>query len=492
MKNTKEQVKNNRFNIYLLEEGEIYIKEYLVEFKENDNSKKQGIMYLASRSFVFEPQDESLPLEKYMFKFIGNYVVKDKDNKIILKGSATDSEDFKDCIAYNSFSSNKNKYDSSFLSIFKKKISIKEAYQPYEHSNEFVTLEIAFIYEQGIRTWELIMKVIQIFQSKSGWDSDSQSILDMFYKYEFDLTKLKSIDEMCLIKKEVKVNKILPLIEVPGMLMLTNSRIYFQHLYILNSKKSYSIIYDRIKHIYRRKIKLKEVGIEIIYKSSSTDEEKTMLLEFENYKTRELIIEKISKQIEPEIWEQVSENIKLADITKKWITGEMSNYHYLLIINSAANRTRNHLSQYPIFPWVLTNYEDLDLDLKDPKNYRDLSKPIGALNENRFKAFKERYKEMSEPRYYYGTHYSTPAYVIGYLVRKHPQYMIKLQTGKFDHPDRLFSDINIDWIINYTNSGSLKELIPEFYEENTDFLVNKLNLKLGIKELSGVNFYFRM
>ncbi len=58
--------------------------------------------------------------------------------------------------------------------------------------------------------------------------------------------------------------------------------------------------------------------------------------------------------------------------------------------------------------------------------------------------------------------------------------MIKLHGGKFDHPDRLFNLIDIDWEICLTNPGSLKELIPEFYEDNQDFLLNSLNLELGL------------
>jgi factor associated with neutral sphingomyelinase activation len=45
----------------------------------------------------------------------------------------------------------------------------------------------------------------------------------------------------------------------------------------------------------------------------------------------------------------------------------------------------------------------------------------------------------------YGTHYSAPGYVIGYLVRMKPEYMLKLQGGKFDKPDRLFKSIEDDW-----------------------------------------------
>lgn len=39
-----------------------------------------------------------------------------------------------------------------------------------------------------------------------------------------------------------------------------------------------------------------------------------------------------------------------------------------------SGRTYNDLNQYPVFPWVLTNYETKELDLSLPSNYRDLSK----------------------------------------------------------------------------------------------------------------------
>lgn len=37
-------------------------------------------------------------------------------------------------------------------------------------------------------------------------------------------------------------------------------------------------------------------------------------------------------------------------------------------------RTYNDLNQYPVFPWVLTNYDSEELDLTLPGNFRDLSK----------------------------------------------------------------------------------------------------------------------
>ena len=88
-------------------------------------------------------------------------------------------------------------------------------------------------------------------------------------------------------------------------------------------------------------------------------------------------------------------------------------------------------TRYPVFPWVITDYTSRTLDLSDPKIYRDLSKPIGALNPERLEQYRERYRAMGEPRYMYGTHYSAPGYVIGYLLRKHPQYMLKFQVNGF-------------------------------------------------------------
>ena len=37
--------------------------------------------------------------------------------------------------------------------------------------------------------------------------------------------------------------------------------------------------------------------------------------------------------------------------------GEMSNFQYLMQLNTLAGRSYNDLMQYPIFPWVLADYE---------------------------------------------------------------------------------------------------------------------------------------
>lgn len=75
---------------------------------------------------------------------------------------------------------------------------------------------------------------------------------------------------------------------------------------------------------------------------------------------------------------------RLAKISSSlWSFGKISNFEYLSILNFLAGRNFNDLNQYPVFPWVLKNYEGGygELDLCDERNYRDLGVPIGALNE---------------------------------------------------------------------------------------------------------------
>ena len=113
-------------------------------------------------------------------------------------------------------------------------------------------------------------------------------------------------------------------------------------------------------------------------------------------------------------------------------------------------------------------------------------KPIGALNPQRLESYKSRYRDMHDPKFLYGTHYSTPGYTIGYLLRTRPMYMLKLyvryrQAGTFDHADRLFHNIKSEWRNVLHNPADVKELIPEFYMNDSGFLINSLGLDLGVR-----------
>ena len=70
--------------------------------------------------------------------------------------------------------------------------------------------------------------------------------------------------------------------------------------------------------------------------------------------------------------------IESIGIVEKWARGDETNFKYLMFLNRASGRTFNDASLYPVMPWVLCDYESKMLDLKNPKVFRDLSKPVGA------------------------------------------------------------------------------------------------------------------
>ena len=45
----------------------------------------------------------------------------------------------------------------------------------------------------------------------------------------------------------------------------------------------------------------------------------------------------------------------------QWQRGHLSNYQYLLHLNNLADRSGNDLSQYPVFPWIIADYNSTEL-----------------------------------------------------------------------------------------------------------------------------------
>ncbi|DAZ96650.1 TPA: hypothetical protein N0F65_009213 [Lagenidium giganteum] len=174
----------------------------------------------------------------------------------------------------------------------------------------------------------------------------------------------------------------------------------------------------------------------------------------------------------------------LSSTTKAWQNRQISNFEYLMALNTFAGRSFNDLTQYPVFPWILRNYDDDVLDLSDPHNFRDLSKPVGALNPERLEEFWERYHSFDDPvipKFLYGSHYSTCAgVVLFFLFRLQPYANLhrKMQGGAFDLPDRLFNSIKETWNMCNSQMSEVKELTPEFFIDGS-FLKNVNMFPLG-------------
>uniref|UniRef100_A0A8C6LS96 Neurobeachin n=1 Tax=Nothobranchius furzeri TaxID=105023 RepID=A0A8C6LS96_NOTFU len=177
---------------------------------------------------------------------------------------------------------------------------------------------------------------------------------------------------------------------------------------------------------------------------------------------------------------------KSSNMTQRWQRREISNFEYLMFLNTIAGRTYNDLNQYPVFPWVLTNYDSEELDLTLPGNFRDLSKPIGALNPKRAAFYAERYETWDDdgtPPHHYTNLYSTAHSTLMWMVRIEPftTFFLNANDAKFDHPERAFSGIGRAWRNCQRDTADVKELIPEFYYL-PEMFVNSNEYELGVRD----------
>ncbi|XP_072473428.1 neurobeachin-like protein 1 isoform X1 [Notamacropus eugenii] len=275
---------------------------------------------------------------------------------------------------------------------------------------------------------------------------------------------------------------------IPGRFEVTTQHIYFHDGSI---EKEDGIGYDfkwphpQIREIHLRRYNLRRSALEIFLIDQSNY--------FLNFKkeVRNKVYSRLISFHSPNIHGRSPQELfKASGLTQKWVNREISNFDYLIQLNTMAGRTYNDLAQYPVFPWILRDYTSEDLDFNNPAVFRDLSKPIGAVNDKNAKAVQGKYENFEDPlgivdKFHYGTHYSNPAGVMHYLIRVEPftTLHIQLQSGRFDCADRQFHSIPATWQALMDNPYDVKELIPEFFYF-PEFLENHNHFNLGRLQIS--------
>ncbi|XP_075464697.1 neurobeachin-like protein 1 isoform X2 [Ascaphus truei] len=276
---------------------------------------------------------------------------------------------------------------------------------------------------------------------------------------------------------------------IPGRLEVTTQHIYFSDG---STDKEEGVGFDfkwllsQIREVHLRRYNLRRSALEIFLIDQTNY--------FLNFKkeVRNKVYSRILSLRLPNIYGTRSpqELLKTSGLTQKWVNREISNFDYLIQLNTIAGRTYNDLAQYPVFPWVLRDYTSEELDLNNPAVFRDLSKPIGVVNDKNAIAVQEKFENFEDPlgtidKFHYGTHYSNSAGVMHYLIRVEPftTLHIQLQSGRFDCADRQFHSIPATWQALIDNPNDVKELIPEFFYF-PEFLENKNGFDLGRLQIS--------
>lgn len=281
---------------------------------------------------------------------------------------------------------------------------------------------------------------------------------------------------------------IAPGVHIPGTLSIHAEEVYWEALeshpdYLKTPKKVLRFVdgcpgkwsFHEIRAVYSRRHLLQHTAIEIFLANRTS-----IMFNFESNEVVHRVVDALPKvgigtgyglpQSRKTSLASGRQLFKWSNMTQRWSANEVSNFEYLMFINTISGRTYQDLNQYPIFPWILKNYETETIDINDSSNYRDLSKPIGALIPQREAQFKERFDAWDEkdekiPKFHYGTHYSTALFTLAWLVRVEPftTIFLDVQGGKFDQPDRMFSSILASWKLTQRGSHDVKELIPELF-----------------------------
>ena len=211
---------------------------------------------------------------------------------------------------------------------------------------------------------------------------------------------------------------------------------------------------------------------------------------------------------------------------KEWIKYQISTLEYLMWMNIFGGRSLNDLTQYPVFPWLITDYTSEEINYNNNNNeniFRNLFVPMGMIETSdksitRKDTFidtydlikndlKENFSDFNYSDYlkkgdeyydyyqnkklkiinidqsetdngdntsmvelnqfpsYYGSHYSNPTYVTHYLTRIFPFAFvsIEIQGDKFDDPNRMFISLSRTFESASTAKDDIRESIPEFY-----------------------------
>ena len=241
---------------------------------------------------------------------------------------------------------------------------------------------------------------------------------------------------------------------------------------------------DNIKKIHGRWFGLVDCALEVSLTNGETE-----MFAFVSNEDRQRVLNQLEKLISP--FDVTRDDI--SELTAKWQKGDLSNFAYLMALNSAAGRTFNDLMQYPVFPFILSNYTSGHVDLTLEANYRNLAVPISVQSDEKREMFEERYffldeeykrNPQSTAPYHYGSHYSNSGTVLHFLLRLPPftQMFLEYQDQSFDLPDRTFHSMETAWrLASHDSATDVKELIPEFFFL-PEFLLNNENFNFGIRQ----------
>lgn len=168
--------------------------------------------------------------------------------------------------------------------------------------------------------------------------------------------------------------------EIEGEIIITDLKLYFLATYRCRYFNVNSDIAN-ITEIWLKRYQHQETAFEILL-----DTNKSLFFSLQNADDWKIMREVFCDKIVA-----TPDQSKVIAITQQWREGLLTNWEYLMTLNQISGRTYNDLMQYPVFPWVLANYNSEVLDLREGHNFRRLGRPIAVQVEENEKHYISNY-----------------------------------------------------------------------------------------------------
>lgn len=243
------------------------------------------------------------------------------------------------------------------------------------------------------------------------------------------------------------------------------------------------IPFGDIKHVFPYEMVDGSPALEVFTRSSL----ETLLLCFQFPRQRDSVLSVLKSKNE-----SITEP-DLQSATKCWMQGMLPSFDYLMLLNRLSNRSFQDISQYPIFPWIISDYFSEQFVKNEKAQYRHLRDPLGVHSGARrqradelFQAISQDDRKLKSP-FHQGVYISTPGYVMFFYMRAVPSLVVRLQSSAFSPPEKIFKSFESLWNSIHSMVNYPSELIPEFYcARQCEILLNQHNIMLGSRMRSRV------
>lgn len=272
-----------RFNLLLLEHGEYYLEDFSAyhfplptndlsnAFEVRDASKIQGRLKLCSRCILFEPNEVRYPLIKFPFRSMINnaefqqFRLK-KEEQAQLSIQVTGFFTFA-CGSYMEMKANDK------IGPYK---VVDYTGEPPAGGNNGHRMLFALVHAD-LQLFLVKIEQLRHFSNisiKQGLHLANQHLkpfIESALIASFDTSYLVDFHETFLLPQPMAVRKIKPLIAIPGAMMITSQRIYFQPAQLNNiGESTQSLELKKVVHLYKRRHMLRSIGLEFIISDGTT------------------------------------------------------------------------------------------------------------------------------------------------------------------------------------------------------------------------------